>query len=86
MAEWLRYPTHIHKIVCSNLGAIRHRITLDKLLTAICLGSPVPIAHWLRVTYSYTLVVSMLLARMYGKLKRLSEENSELGRPSVPEL
>ena len=41
MAEWLSCLTHTHKVLCTNLGATRHRITLDKLLTAVCLGSPV---------------------------------------------
>ncbi len=27
------------KVLCSNLGAIRHIMTLDKSLTAVCLGS-----------------------------------------------
>ncbi|CAF2029240.1 unnamed protein product, partial [Rotaria magnacalcarata] len=45
MAEWLRCSAHIHKIVCSNLGAIIHRITLDKLLTAALSRITHPIAR-----------------------------------------
>ncbi len=41
MAEWLNCLTHTQKVLYTNLGATRHRITLDKLLTAVCLGSPV---------------------------------------------
>jgi len=41
MAEWLRCLTCIHKVLCSNLGTTSHGMTLDKSLTALCLGSPV---------------------------------------------
>ena len=34
MAEWLRCPTRIHKVLCSNLSATSHGMTLDKSLTA----------------------------------------------------
>jgi hypothetical protein len=41
MDEWLRCSAHIHKVLCSNLGTISYGMTLDKSLTAVCLGSPV---------------------------------------------
>jgi hypothetical protein len=40
MAEWLSCSARTKKVLCSSLGAIRHGMTLDKSLTAICLGSP----------------------------------------------
>ncbi len=39
MAKWLSCATHTHKVLCSNLDTTRHRMTPDKSLTAVCLGS-----------------------------------------------
>ena len=35
VVEWLRCSTRIHKILCSNLSIVAHRMTLDKSLTAM---------------------------------------------------
>ncbi len=40
MAEWLCCLTRTTKVRCPNLGATRHGMSLDKLLTAVCRGSP----------------------------------------------
>jgi hypothetical protein len=40
MAQWLCYLAPTIKVLCSNLGTTRYRMTLDKSLTAVCLGSP----------------------------------------------
>jgi hypothetical protein len=40
MAEWLCCLSLTTKVLCSNLGTTRHRMTLDKSLTVVCLGSP----------------------------------------------
>ena len=34
MVEWLRCSTRIHKILCSNVSIIIHRMTLNKALKA----------------------------------------------------
>ncbi len=41
MAKWLSCWTHNTKVLCSNLVAPRHGMTVDKSLTAICVESPV---------------------------------------------
>ncbi len=40
MAEWLCCLARTTEVLCSNLGAHRHRMTLDKSLTPVCLRSP----------------------------------------------
>jgi hypothetical protein len=40
MADWLCCLACTIKVPCSNFGATRHRMTLDKSLTAVFLGSP----------------------------------------------
>ncbi len=38
MAECLSCLACTNKVLCVNLGATRHRMTLDKSLEAVCLG------------------------------------------------
>jgi hypothetical protein len=40
MAEWLCCSVRTTKVLYSNHGATRHRMTLGQSLTAVCLGSP----------------------------------------------
>jgi hypothetical protein len=37
--DWLCCLTRTTKVLCSNLGATRHIMTLDKSLAAVCFGS-----------------------------------------------
>ena len=53
MIEWLRCSTHIHKILCSNLGIFIHGMTVDKLLTA----------RLSRMTHSRTMLIYHQLVR-----------------------
>jgi hypothetical protein len=39
MAKWLCCLARSNKQMCPNLRATRHVMTLDRLLTAVCLGS-----------------------------------------------
>ncbi len=39
MTDWLCCLTRTTKVRYSNLGATGHEMTLDKSLTAVCLGS-----------------------------------------------
>jgi hypothetical protein len=70
MTEWLSCSTHTHKVLCSNLGTTSHRMTLDKSLTAICLGSPVR-QHTDCVVdiHQKALVASMWLVSVHEELK-----------------
>ena len=58
MAEWLSY---------SNTGTTRHRMTLNKSVTTVCLGS---LGQCILVTCD--IHQSLWLVSVYGKLKRFS--------------
>jgi hypothetical protein len=40
MTEWLCSLSRSTKVLCLNIGATRHRMTLEKSLTAVCLKLP----------------------------------------------
>ncbi len=61
MPEWLCSLACTTKVLCSNLGAPRHRMTLDKSVTAVCLGLP-----------GRCILITCDIHRTYGELKRLS--------------
>jgi hypothetical protein len=71
MAEWLSYSTRSTRVLCLNLDAIRHGITLDRSLTAICLGSPVR-SHTDYEWHIPAVVASMRLVSIYEKRNWLS--------------
>ncbi len=45
MAEWLSCSARTTKVMYSSLDATSHEMTLDKSLTAVCLGSITPRTH-----------------------------------------
>jgi hypothetical protein len=67
MAEWLCCLPRTIKVLWSNLGATRRRMTLDKSLTAVCLGSP---KRCILITCD--IHPTLWLVCVYGKLKWLS--------------
>jgi hypothetical protein len=64
MAEWLSCLACTNKALCLNLGATRHRMTLDKSLTAICLGLP---GRCILITCD--ILRLLWLVSVYGELK-----------------
>jgi hypothetical protein len=48
MAEWLCCLTRTNRVLCSNLGATRHRMILDNSLMAACLES---LGRWILITF-----------------------------------
>ncbi len=82
MAEWLSCSARTPKVLCSNLGATCHGVTLGKLLTAIASDHPSD-STLLRCDIHQLLGASMWLVSVYGELKQLGEKNSELDWPSV---
>jgi hypothetical protein len=78
MAEWLCYLARTTKALPLNLGATRHRTTLDKSLMAVCLGSP-----WMLHT-DYVWHTLTLVASQYVRGAQVIERrNSGSGWPSV---
>jgi hypothetical protein len=67
MAERLCYLARTTKLLCWNLGATRHRMTLDKPLTAVCLGS-----HGWCILITCDIHRPLWLVSVYVELKWLS--------------
>jgi hypothetical protein len=69
MAKCLCCLERTVKVLCSNLRATRYRMILDKLLTAVCLGSP---GRCILITCD--IHRSLWLVSVYDELKWLSGE------------
>jgi len=70
MADWLCCLARTTKVLCSNLSVTWHRMTLDKLLTAVCLES----SGWC-ILITWEIYRRLGLVSVYGKLKGLSGGN-----------
>jgi hypothetical protein len=68
MADWFCYLASTIKVLCWNLGATRHRMTLDKSLTALYLG---PSGQCILITCDIRR--PLWLVSVYGELERLND-------------